>query len=290
MGGYLLLPAYDFYVWEHFGHVTNNRAHAGMDFDREDGVDTAGEKVYASSDGKVVCVQNATFPGYAVVLEHTLSTGGTVYTMYGHLSSPSVSVGQNVSASQQIGTVYNQGSSSNLHFEVRTFKKWSSSDCAGPGYALVGHTPEQDGYLDPVEWVFEHRPRFAAYVISDDRVNVHAEPSFYSTVVGSLPGGIRVVANGIHEDESSKNYWWYKVQYGPGEWGYAEGYSEGSYAAGDISVTEYDRDCDALGLCRQWDYPYEPYCTADPYCSFYWCSYSCHPTGTTLCDAGCGGC
>lgn len=80
-----------------------------------------GTKVVASAAGTVIIARgdggwNGGYGSY-VVINH----GGGLQTLYSHLSSVSVSVGQEVSAGDKIGAVGNTGKSTgaHLHFEVR---------------------------------------------------------------------------------------------------------------------------------------------------------------------------
>ncbi|MFZ2173033.1 MAG: M23 family metallopeptidase [Rhodococcus sp. (in: high G+C Gram-positive bacteria)] len=83
------------------------------------GIDIAapvGTAVLAAADGEVIDAGAASGFGLWVRLLHD---DGTV-TVYGHVNDYSVSVGQQVSAGQQIATVGNRGQSTgpHLHFEV----------------------------------------------------------------------------------------------------------------------------------------------------------------------------
>jgi LysM repeat protein len=91
------------------------------------GVDLAGVRigttVMASASGKVIIARNGGYNGgYGsyVVVSHTNGT----QTLYAHLSSVAVSVGQSVSQGQSIGGLGNSGKSTgpHLHFEVRGAK------------------------------------------------------------------------------------------------------------------------------------------------------------------------
>ncbi len=90
------------------------------------GIDFAapsGSPVLAAADGTVIISRmggwNGGYGNY-IVIDH----GDGTQTLYGHLSSDSVSVGQKVSRGQQIGGVGNTGKSTgyHLHFEVRGAK------------------------------------------------------------------------------------------------------------------------------------------------------------------------
>lgn len=87
------------------------------------GVDIAapkGSPIYAAAGGTVIVSRasgwNGGYGNY-VVIDH----GDGTQTLYGHLSTDSVSVGQKVSRGQQIGGVGNTGKATgfHLHFEVR---------------------------------------------------------------------------------------------------------------------------------------------------------------------------
>jgi murein DD-endopeptidase MepM/ murein hydrolase activator NlpD len=88
--------------------------HSGLDITAP-----SGTPVKSVAAGTVVSM-NASGASYGnhVVVKHADGK----YTLYAHLSSTSVSVGQSVSAGQQVGNVGSTGNSSgpHLHFEVRT--------------------------------------------------------------------------------------------------------------------------------------------------------------------------
>ncbi|MDP9434763.1 MAG: M23 family metallopeptidase [Actinomycetota bacterium] len=77
-----------------------------------------GTPVYAASRGTVIAAGPASGFGRWVKIAHS----GGVHTVYGHISSWSVQVGQAVRAGQEIARSGNEGSSTgpHLHFEVRS--------------------------------------------------------------------------------------------------------------------------------------------------------------------------
>lgn len=90
------------------------------------GVDIAapsGSPIYAAAGGTVIVSRvggwNGGYGNY-VVIDH----GNGVQTLYAHMSTDTVSVGETVSRGQSIGTVGNTGQSTgyHLHFEVRGAK------------------------------------------------------------------------------------------------------------------------------------------------------------------------
>ena len=87
---------------------------------RHNGVDLAaprGTPVYATADGLVEMAQYYSSYGNYVQIEH----GGAIETRYAHLSSYTVSAGQNVRAGDLIGYIGSTGRSTgpHLHYEVR---------------------------------------------------------------------------------------------------------------------------------------------------------------------------
>jgi murein DD-endopeptidase MepM/ murein hydrolase activator NlpD len=93
------------------------------------GIDIAGpygSPILAAADGVVVFAGQQS--GYGNFIEIKDSDG--TYTAYGHLSSIGVSVGQSVSAGQQIGLEGSTGESTgpHLHFEVRTAMNGATED------------------------------------------------------------------------------------------------------------------------------------------------------------------
>ncbi len=100
--------------------------HTGMDLDNRDY-----DPVYSTSDGVVITARtgcdpfypgvnscNGGYGNYVMIMHNTSS--GTVFSLYGHLASLSVSQGQYVSQGQKIGLLGDSGNSSgsHLHFEV----------------------------------------------------------------------------------------------------------------------------------------------------------------------------
>ena len=76
-----------------------------------------GSAVVAAASGSVVIATYSASAGNYVMINH----GGGVYTVYMHMNSIGVSVGQSVSQGQQIGTVGSTGYSTgpHLHFGIR---------------------------------------------------------------------------------------------------------------------------------------------------------------------------
>ncbi len=142
-----------------FGRPMNQLVHAGEDW----GV-AAGTAVRAIGAGTVVYAAFANYPGNVVVIRHDLDAveraalgiaSPVIYSQYGHLGTIQVAAGHQVAAGQQIGTIYNWGGNSHLHWEVRTAEKpqLCGFNHPGPGYTNSGTHPQQWGYLDPANAV-----------------------------------------------------------------------------------------------------------------------------------------
>jgi len=92
------------------------KPHHGIDFGAP-----RGTPVYAPADGKVVMVKRQYTFGKVIKIDH----GYGFETVYGHLNSYNVKVGQTVKRGDLIGAVGNTGRSTgpHLHYEVRVDKK-----------------------------------------------------------------------------------------------------------------------------------------------------------------------
>ncbi|MEU9299820.1 M23 family metallopeptidase [Streptomyces sp. NPDC048269] len=101
------------------GGMWSSGSHTGIDFHA-----ASGTSVHAVGAGVVVEAGWGGAYGNNVVIKHNDGT----YTQYGHMSSLSVSAGQQVTAGQQIGLSGSTGNSSgpHLHFEARTGADYGS--------------------------------------------------------------------------------------------------------------------------------------------------------------------
>ncbi|MBT2481912.1 M23 family metallopeptidase [Streptomyces sp. ISL-94] len=101
------------------GGMWSSGSHTGIDFHA-----ASGTSVHAVGSGTVVEAGWGGAYGNNVVIKHNDGT----YTQYGHMSSLSVSVGQQVTPGQEIGLSGSTGNSSgpHLHFEARTGAQYGS--------------------------------------------------------------------------------------------------------------------------------------------------------------------
>mgnify|MGYP000514680138 CR=1 FL=1 len=138
-----------------FGTTIDHLKHAG-----EDWSGTTATQVGAIGDGLVVYAGNVNYPGNVVVIRHDLSEAQrlslglpspVLYSQYGHLTGLTVAAGSRVTTGQKIATLYNQGSNTHLHWEVRTVEKppLCGTTYWGPGYTGPGTTATAYGYLSP---------------------------------------------------------------------------------------------------------------------------------------------
>ncbi len=112
------------------GPMWSTGTHTGVDYAAPTGTD-----VTAAASGTVVEVSSGGAYGNRVVIEHD----DGYYTTYNHLSSISVSEGEEVTVGDKVGEVGNTGNSSgsHLHFEVTT---------GGDGWG-------SGSFIDPAEWL-----------------------------------------------------------------------------------------------------------------------------------------
>ncbi|MEM8963152.1 MAG: M23 family metallopeptidase [Acidobacteriota bacterium] len=233
-----------------------NRPHAGIDLQYlsttggSNGAATANRPVYAVADGIVRASTCCYTPGHVVVIEHQDANGHAYTTQYGHLNTPLVLVGDTVHRGTMIGTIYNQGANTHLHYEVRDFLLDPINNTWwGPGYGSVNLEPWQQGWLDPVAYHFEEAAAFPRTVMLRAARNVRSAPHVGAALLHTMPAG-PVIADGITRDSSDPQDWWYKVRYPYGDEmreGYMSVFVKGSWGA-DLFLGEEVR----------WDKHYVP--------------------------------
>ena len=133
--------------------------HAGQDINAQ-----AGTRVDAVGNGTVVFAQFMNYPGYVIIVEHTLASGSRIWSMYGHIKRPAVIVGDSVTSDTKIAEVDDYArapSNRHLHWEMRYFPD-GRTICAGtagrsrvldagPGY--TNQHPDTHNYTDPIAFV-----------------------------------------------------------------------------------------------------------------------------------------
>lgn len=90
--------------------------------------------------------------GICVVVNHGVIDGNTIYSLYAHLSSRAVNVGDTVSAGQGIGVIGNTGYSSgtHLHFEVNINGNRRPTNSVPSGYTVT--MDWMDSHTDGSNW------------------------------------------------------------------------------------------------------------------------------------------
>jgi hypothetical protein len=231
------------YLTQHsacYGVPLSRCQHAG-----EDWFAPPGSPVYAVANGRVALSRFANYPGYVVVIEHTLPEGvlspwsnRTICSMYGHLSATDlIPEGAHVVRGQRIGRLYDWGSNTHLHFEMRRWANMNSAPASvggctfcrswhGPGYTAPGCHPDLFGYTEPQAWIAANRPTCPpdAYETNDTLATAY-----------SLPAGTRVRLSEVAGPARQGNDDWYRIDV-PRPWMRIAATAEFSHAAGDIDL------------------------------------------------------
>ncbi len=144
--------AVNYYLAQRFG----DNKHLGDDWNGRGGGNTDyGDPVYTAANGLVTYAENICCGwGNTVRIVHYLPSHPEyeyVESVYSHLASFDVRVGQLVERGQKIGTIGNADGMylAHLHFEMRDFINMS----IGPGYS-----DDQMGYLNPNRFIERNRP------------------------------------------------------------------------------------------------------------------------------------
>ena len=120
VGGTFMLPVPGYtYISSYYGWRFNGSDfHTGVDFT---GANVNGKKVVASNAGTITFTKSTYVPGVGYGTYIILDHGGGYSTLYAHLSSINVSVGDYVKKGESIANVGSTGWSTgpHLHFEIR---------------------------------------------------------------------------------------------------------------------------------------------------------------------------
>lgn len=133
-------------------------AHLGSDWNGVGGGDTdLGDPVHAVAAGRVLAAEDHGGGwGNVVRVAHRIGAddgggGLVVESLYAHLDTIAVRVGEPVTRGQRVGTIGTAGGRypAHLHLELR----------AAPGLPLGGGYGPAAGQLDPTAFIVAHRPR-----------------------------------------------------------------------------------------------------------------------------------
>jgi murein DD-endopeptidase MepM/ murein hydrolase activator NlpD len=192
-----------------YGWHRNQRSpiHHGVDM-----VNPHGTPVLAAADGTVYYAgsdqahsfgEKLNFYGNLIILQHDLIApeGGTVFTLYGHLSQIAVSAGQRVARGERIGAVGATGIAlgDHLHFEVRVGSAEDYFAVRNPElwYAplegtgtLIGRLLSADGVKAQGVRVTLATPKRALYTFTYADPSLPSDPAFDENfTLADLPAG-----------------------------------------------------------------------------------------------------
>lgn len=164
--GVLAYPLKNVKVTQYFGNTPfstqNPQVYSGMGHNGVDFAAAMGTAVYSSADGVVIGVANSDLacPGVSfgkyVLIRHT----NGLATLYAHLSSQSVSIGETVTSGQKIGLSGNTGYSTGPHLHFAVYAA-SAVHVAAPGEykskvcgtSLIIPIAPRSGYLNPLTYL-----------------------------------------------------------------------------------------------------------------------------------------
>ncbi len=154
------MPINSGYVTSDYGYRSyDNSFHTGIDYSKS----VAGDPVYPVADGEVILLNyNRSCGNHIVYVKHNIN-GHSYITSYWHLSSWSVSVGQKVSYTTQIGKMAGRNSgdscSGGIHVHLNLFdnagNKWENNVARGGNpnsgrinpRTIVPQTPAKGGHF-----------------------------------------------------------------------------------------------------------------------------------------------
>ncbi len=175
-----------------FGVDWSRIFHAGEDLyagQANSTASTENAEVRAVADGTVKFAPTTfNYPGFVVIIEHSLRSGEKVYSVYAHLKGPlNVKAGQQVKRGQLLGKVmylgytgnypqyHPSGNDSHLHFEIRQFYSGENiypypygycntpANVPGVGYTFPSgpdaFPSSGQHYINPFVFIFYHQGR-----------------------------------------------------------------------------------------------------------------------------------
>ncbi|MFH0818596.1 MAG: VCBS repeat domain-containing M23 family metallopeptidase [Patescibacteria group bacterium] len=175
---------------QHGEEIYTGMYHMGTDADFAQG---EGAPVYAVANGVIKQVQEHTQFGLVILIEHTLTSGEKVVSLYGHLkpSDRKVSVGQSVSAGDLIGTLGNSsengGWTPHIHFGIH-------KNAYTGAWVYAGHVPNPataNDWYDAETFIPEHlttdnwSPEVSLDIAKDSIISNYEIINIYATDIGS---------------------------------------------------------------------------------------------------------
>jgi len=254
----------------------------------------AGKSIYAVAKGQVALIRrDLNYPGAVIIIKHMLRDTEPYYSVYAHVSVLDTIVeGQCINMGDHVATIYNQGSASHLHFEMRNFSSRGPSNVwpIGPGYYIgEGNHPDELGFVDPSGFMARRNEIYLnpirIRIVNTQSLNVRESASESATVLGSLQEGDEAVVlqrEVLPRPSASPAYnpiryrpgdgaLWYKIQgfdsNNPARVGWINGISfekneASAYTKAYVYVVELGIDCliDNLPFCDVWkDSKFLPY-------------------------------
>jgi hypothetical protein len=129
-----------------YGTYVSGEYHIANDYPK-----AANTPVFSIGTGVVVAVQT-NWPGSAVFVKYRSVDGTSFLAVYGHINS-SAAAGTNIGIGGQLGTVYNWGTNSHLHFGIRAAIAPAAKD---NGSRPCSAWPSPNGYVNPLPYLSAH--------------------------------------------------------------------------------------------------------------------------------------
>jgi len=158
-----------------------SKFHRGLDINFGSGNDDFGAPVLATHDGKVVFVKNSTSgAGRYIILQ---SFDGSLQTLYFHLNTINVKVGQNVREGEIIGEIGGSGRGKelgytpHLHYAIKIRNNKGEYEWLDP---TLGRGNKEENIVDPMDLINIYGPRQQSYYDFNYHYNPLFDPQNYA--------------------------------------------------------------------------------------------------------------